>query len=157
MQVGRLPFACVWDPRTCKQRQRLDHDELRGIAAVVFSADAKRLISAGMDNQHTLTVWDWRAAKRLAICKGANNVPPAVWGLVASPTADEFISFGVNHIKFWAASDASSTNYSLQAGSPSFSRASKLCTPNPKPTPSRSLPVLRAAVLQWSEPLLGNV
>lgn len=43
-QVGHKPFVCIWDPRTCKQIQRLDFPEVRGVAAVAFSGDSKTLV-----------------------------------------------------------------------------------------------------------------
>ena len=95
-QVARLPFVCVWDAASCAQLARLDHEEVRGICAVGFNADASRLVAVGMDNTHTVHVWDWRRRVLLATCKGHNALPPAVWGVVWNPNKalDQFVTFG---------------------------------------------------------------
>lgn len=50
--------------------------------------------TVGMDNRATIFVWNWQKGAVLAECTGGNSLPPFVWGLVAHPTADEFISYG---------------------------------------------------------------
>ena len=56
---------------------------MRGIAAVGFCRDAKLLAAVGMDNNHTIFVWDWRRNNILAELKGHTDVPPKVYGVVA--------------------------------------------------------------------------
>lgn len=92
--MGHKPFVCVWAPRTVKQLQRLDFPEVRGVAAVAFTPDGKRLLTACMDNRATIYVWAWEKGAVLAEVTGGNSVPPLVWGLVPHPTNDEFISYG---------------------------------------------------------------
>ena len=48
-----------------------------------FCRDAKLLAAVGMDNNHTIFVWDWRRNKILAELKGHTDVPPKVYGVVA--------------------------------------------------------------------------
>ena len=84
MEIGGVPFCCVWDalpeatsasagatPAGCPQLQRLDHPKsVRSVIAATFStSDAcpgdeggKLLVTLGADNRHSCFVWDW--------CKG---------------------------------------------------------------------------------------
>lgn len=122
-QVGRTPHVCVWDPATCRQHARLQHPAVRGITAVGFCRDAKLLAAVGMDNNHTIFVWDWRKNKILAELKGHTDVPPKVYGVVFDPFGPDhttFLSYGVNHIKWWT-----KQGQSYVEASGSFGAASK--------------------------------
>jgi hypothetical protein len=60
-QLGREPTAIVWDPYTCISLKVLTHPRgTRGVAAVGFDRDAATLATVGMDNNHTIFIWDWR-------------------------------------------------------------------------------------------------
>jgi WD40 repeat protein len=94
----------VWDVRELKRIVRLDFPPVRGIVALTFSADGTKLVACGSDDRHTLFVWDWRKNKLLAEVTGQNGTPPQVYGLVWNPNGlDQFVSFGINHVKTWGA------------------------------------------------------
>ena len=117
-QVGKYPYVCVWDPATCEEKKRLKHPAVRGVAAVGFCRDAKLLASVGMDNNHTIFVWDWRAGKCMHEVKGHTDVPPKVYGIAFDPfgpDATAFMSYGVNHIKWWSKPTGAKT-YSEESG-----------------------------------------
>ena len=117
-QVGKYPYVCVWDPATCEEKKRLKHPAVRGVAAVGFCRDAKLLASVGMDNNHTIFVWDWRAGKCMHEVKGHTDVPPKVYGIAFDPFGPDptaFMSYGVNHIKWWSKPTGAKT-YSEESG-----------------------------------------
>ena len=95
----------MWDPKTCETLATLRHPPgTRGIAAVGFCRESRLLACVGMDNNHTIFVWDWRRGKIVAECKGWNDVPPKVYGVVFDPFGPDpsaFVTYGVNHVKFW--------------------------------------------------------
>uniref|UniRef100_A0A3B3BQF4 Uncharacterized protein n=1 Tax=Oryzias melastigma TaxID=30732 RepID=A0A3B3BQF4_ORYME len=52
-----------------------------------FSADGKSLISVGIDESHSIVIWDWKKGERLA---------------KSNPfRMDKLVTVGVKHIKFW--------------------------------------------------------
>ena len=121
-QVARAPCALVWDTRDCRQLARLQHGAgMRGVIAVCFSTGGRRLVTVCSDNRHTVTVWDWAAAKRVASAPGKNGVPPQIFGVVWSPYADEFLTYGVKHMTLW---EINSSSGALMNSKPSFGRAS---------------------------------
>mmetsp|Transcript_7472 Transcript_7472/g.24809 ORF Transcript_7472/g.24809 Transcript_7472/m.24809 type:complete len:915 (+) Transcript_7472:548-3292(+) len=101
-QVGHRPICCVWGAEKCDERARLVHPEVRGVIAVEFSSDARTLVTVGSDNNHSVFVWNWETCTILAELKGCNGLPPQVYGVRWRPDADgEFLTYGVNHIKWW--------------------------------------------------------
>ena len=70
-QVGKAPFICVWDTRTCEHVSILKDNHERGIATLDFGGpDDKLLVSVGMDNGHRVVVWDWAKGQVIATAKG---------------------------------------------------------------------------------------
>ena len=41
-----------------------------GVAAMGFNKDGTKLASVGLDQDHSIAIWDWRKAVRLATCPG---------------------------------------------------------------------------------------
>ena len=117
-QVGREPVVCVWDPETCEERARLRLPAVRGVAAVGFCRESKLLACVGMDNNHTIFVYDWAKNRRLHELKGHTDVPPKVYGLIFDPHGPDpsaFLTYGVNHVKRWTKS-AESGRYVEDSG-----------------------------------------
>ncbi len=72
------------------------------LQAVCFSPDCCRLASISLDNNHTLTLWDWRAGSRLLEQRTQPGAPPAVYGVVWSEfEPDKLATYGQNHVR-WA-------------------------------------------------------
>ena len=93
---------------------------MRGVAAVGFSASGRLLASVGLDDAHTVHVWDWRSSPPKLI----HTVPGGrdeVWGLkwcprggavqraqlgeaaaAAAAARGAFVTFGRNHVKLWS-------------------------------------------------------
>ena len=65
-QVGRDPAIHVWDAETLKTAAILKGQHQRGVCACDFSGDGKRLASVGLDDNHTIVVWDWKKGEKLA-------------------------------------------------------------------------------------------
>eukprot|EP00736_Rhodelphis_marinus_P001305 Rmarinus@m.21730 len=113
-QVGKRPYVCVWEVETMRRVAKLRHPDERGICAVCFSSDARYVVAVGMDDHHTLHVWDWRKETGINEQKAANGTPPQVHGALWSPfEAHCFCTWGVKHIKFWRLVDG---NYIAKPG-----------------------------------------
>lgn len=92
MQVGRDPAIHIWDIQTLKCLSLLKGHHSRGVCALEFTGiqsppviltqhmctqthhcvlscvpvDGKSLISVGMDEFHSIVIWDWKKGERLA-------------------------------------------------------------------------------------------
>ena len=62
-------------------------------------ADGKKLASVGLDNEHSIVVWDWMKGEKLATTRGHKD---KIFLLSWNPSsADQLVTVGVKHIKFW--------------------------------------------------------
>ena len=73
--------------------------------AVGFSGDGDKLATVSTDNDHTVTVWDWKKEETLCSGKCAQGVPTMVFGCVWNIFAGQegahscdLCTFGVKHI-----------------------------------------------------------
>uniref|UniRef100_A0A3B3D8S8 Uncharacterized protein n=1 Tax=Oryzias melastigma TaxID=30732 RepID=A0A3B3D8S8_ORYME len=64
-----------------------------------FSADGKSLISVGIDESHSIVIWDWKKGERLAKARGHKE---KIFVVKSNPfRMDKLVTVGVKHIKFW--------------------------------------------------------
>lgn len=119
-QVGRDPMIHVWDVDTMKSMSVLKGHHERGICAVDFSADGKKLASVGLDDSHTIVVWDWKRGEKLANTKGHKD---KIFVIKWNPLDNNLIvTTGVKHIKFWTQTGGGFTS---KRGV--FGKTSKMC------------------------------
>uniref|UniRef100_A0A4W4FP77 HELP domain-containing protein n=1 Tax=Electrophorus electricus TaxID=8005 RepID=A0A4W4FP77_ELEEL len=98
-QVGRDPAVHVWDIQTLKCFSLLKGYHQRGVCALDFSADGKSLASVGVDDNHTIVVWDWRKGEKLATARGHTD---KLFVVKCSPShTDKLVTVGMKHIRFW--------------------------------------------------------
>lgn len=57
------PSIHVWDAMTKQTLSVLRCFHSGGVCSVSFSATGKLLLSAGLDHEHTITVWKWQEGK----------------------------------------------------------------------------------------------
>uniref|UniRef100_A0A8C1S474 EMAP like 6 n=1 Tax=Cyprinus carpio TaxID=7962 RepID=A0A8C1S474_CYPCA len=69
-QVGRDPAIHVWDIQTLKCLSLLKGQHQRGVCALEFTADGKSLVSVGIDEDHSIVIWDWKKGEKLAKSRG---------------------------------------------------------------------------------------
>jgi len=69
-QIGKSPPIHVWDVKTMATKAVLAGFHNRGVCALDFSPDGKRLVSVGLDDDHCICVWDWRSGAQLASTRG---------------------------------------------------------------------------------------
>ena len=59
----------------------------------------QHLASVGLDDHHTLNIWDWRRGKVMASTRGHSD---RIFDVQFNPhSATELVTCGVKHIKFW--------------------------------------------------------
>ncbi|XP_042878001.1 echinoderm microtubule-associated protein-like 5 [Penaeus japonicus] len=98
-QIGREATVHVWDAIDHRILSLLQGGHTRGVSAVDFSSDGERLASLGLDDYHTLVVWNWRKGYKLANARGHSD---KIFGLKFSPSnSHRLMTFGVKHVKVW--------------------------------------------------------
>uniref|UniRef100_A0A8B9RF27 EMAP like 6 n=1 Tax=Astyanax mexicanus TaxID=7994 RepID=A0A8B9RF27_ASTMX len=98
-QVGRDPAVHVWDVQSLKCLSLLRGFHQRGVCALDFSADGKSLVSVGVDDNHTIIVWDWKKGEKLATARGHKD---KLFVVKCSPfLMDKLVTVGMKHIRFW--------------------------------------------------------
>ena len=66
-----------------------------------WSLSLQLLASVGLDDHHTLNVWDWRRGKVMASARGhGDRIFDVKFSPAPSPTPT-LVTCGVKHIKFW--------------------------------------------------------
>uniref|UniRef100_A0A3Q2XCV2 EMAP like 5 n=1 Tax=Hippocampus comes TaxID=109280 RepID=A0A3Q2XCV2_HIPCM len=98
-QVGRDSSVHIWDTETLKPMSVLKGFHQLGVCTLDFSADGKRLASVGLDDNHTIVLWDWRKGEKLSAMCGSKD---KIFVVKINPyLADKLITAGVKHMKFW--------------------------------------------------------
>ncbi|PWA20112.1 hypothetical protein CCH79_00017699, partial [Gambusia affinis] len=98
-QVGRDPAVHVWDVQSLKCLSLLRGQHQRGVCALDFSADGKTLVSVGVDDEHSIVVWDWKRGEKLATARGQKD---KIFVVKCNPVMmDRLVTVGIKHIWFW--------------------------------------------------------
>ncbi|TTC14938.1 Echinoderm microtubule-associated protein-like 6 [Bagarius yarrelli] len=72
-QVGRDSPIHIWETEFLKPLSVLKGFHQFGVCALDFSADGKRLASVGLDDNHTIMLWDWRKGEKLSAFRGSKD------------------------------------------------------------------------------------
>lgn len=73
-QMGKKPFACVWDARTGSLICKLEDSKLsRQVTRVQFSEDGSEVLTVGGDDSHTLILFDAHTGKKKLDRKGEKS------------------------------------------------------------------------------------
>ncbi|RDD40098.1 Echinoderm microtubule-associated protein-like 6 [Trichoplax sp. H2] len=98
-QVGRDPTIHLWDAATCQVLSVLKGQHSRGVCTVDFSDDGKKLASVGLDDNHTIVVWEWKKGEKIATTRGHKD---KIFSIKWNPHShDQVVTVGAKHIKFW--------------------------------------------------------
>uniref|UniRef100_A0A3B3IJQ9 EMAP like 6 n=1 Tax=Oryzias latipes TaxID=8090 RepID=A0A3B3IJQ9_ORYLA len=96
-QVGRDPGIHVWDTQTLNCLSLLRGQHNRGVCALEFT-DGKSLISVGIDESHSIVIWDWKKGERLSKAGHKDKI----FVVKSNPfRMDKLVTVGIKHIKFW--------------------------------------------------------
>jgi len=100
------PKIKIWDSHNCSEIGLLKEFHRKGIIALSFDTDSKRLVSIGDENEHMVCVWrssggNWNQPTLEAwATSGTGRI---LFGSFTSSTYPGFLvaTGGINHIKFW--------------------------------------------------------
>ena len=94
-----LPLICVWDVHTQKPLAKLGGFHKKAVVSLSFSEDGKYLASVGLDDHHTLAVYDWEAGAKIYHAECGTR---RVFGIRFLPgSSSDFITVGVKHLECW--------------------------------------------------------
>lgn len=80
------PSIHVWDAMTKQTLSVLRCFHSGGVCSVSFSATGKLLLSAGLDHEHTITVWKWQEGKHeINVYKTVPTDEPLLFEVIVSP------------------------------------------------------------------------
>ena len=97
-QVGRDPVVCIWSTKTHEMISELRGYHQRAVTSLSFDATGKFLVTVGLDDEHSIAVYDWENKKVLANSKGDTR---RIFGCAYNPHDGRIVTVGESHIKFW--------------------------------------------------------
>ena len=112
-QVGRRPSIHVWDPLTLECKANIFGFHTRGVGLVAFNADGSRIVSVGLDPDHSIALYDWSKGKLLASGKGNAGKLLAV---AFHPDGKHVVSCGQKCVKFFEVSGRALAPKSCRVG-----------------------------------------
>ena len=96
-EVGRKPSILVWDPNSLTQIHKFNSPLEKGISALAFSPSGQYLLAVGMDDDHTLALYNLASNSLVVSNKGDRE---KILG-VEFTSETEFITVGIKHFKAW--------------------------------------------------------
>jgi microtubule-associated protein-like 6 len=97
-QRGEIPSIRIWDSSSFTTLIVISGFHRRAINHLQFSQDGKLLLAVGMDEMHSIGVYDWKNSLLLASSNGITNKSLAVSFF---PSGTSLIQCGNEVIRFW--------------------------------------------------------
>ena len=97
-QAGRDPVVCVWSTKTNRVLAELRGFHQRAVTSLSFDATGKFLVTVGLDDEHSIAVYDWENKKVLANSKGDTK---RIFNCKYNPHDGRIVTVGEQHVKFW--------------------------------------------------------
>lgn len=102
---SQAPHACVFNSTDFSQSFKLQLPVgARAVRSAAFSPDGRFVATVANDDDHTLSIWDWRAQRMLTSQSADKNAILQVrWNHVqAAPNAYEIVTVGTKHAFSWS-------------------------------------------------------
>jgi echinoderm microtubule-associated protein-like 6 len=96
-QLGRVPRVYVWDGETAQALALLRGRLSRGVSELCFSRSGDLLACVGLDDEHTIAVYDWRNEALVCLGKAGRA---KVLCLAFSPDGTTLAVGSVNEVNF---------------------------------------------------------
>ncbi|PRP88610.1 echinoderm microtubule-associated protein-like 6 [Planoprotostelium fungivorum] len=123
-QIGKEPSIIIWDAITMETVSICRGLHQRGICSLGFSNDGKYLVSVGLDDDHTIALWDWRTGRSITSQPTSKD---RIFDIEPSPYSNLIVTAGVKHIKFWEYSGNTLQSVKGISNDPAVSSATILC------------------------------
>mmetsp|Transcript_25746 Transcript_25746/g.4327 ORF Transcript_25746/g.4327 Transcript_25746/m.4327 type:complete len:159 (+) Transcript_25746:523-999(+) len=108
-QVGSKPILYVWNPSNPEANPVCRMDMGRGkraVTAVCFSNDQTKVAAVGLDDDHTVIVFD--AARGNQLCSDKTG-PDKVLDVAWCQSGNRFCTVGIKHVCFWEVTNGALT------------------------------------------------
>jgi WD40 repeat protein len=96
--IGETPRVLIWDTRTCTTLRILPDIQMKAIVSLAFSNSGDLVAVVSLDNDHTISVYEWRS--NLLLCRGFNGSKRIVQ-VSFSDDDRQLLSCGLKEIKVW--------------------------------------------------------
>ena len=108
-EIGKRPKICVWDPKDMSLLNTLKGFHSRGVNQLKFNNSGKYILSLGVDDNHSLVVYDWANNSMIHNSKSHKSKVFAIdfehlgehLGEDATTDMENFYSCGDKHLLFW--------------------------------------------------------
>ncbi|XRB07249.1 echinoderm microtubule-associated protein-like [Pycnococcus provasolii] len=97
-QAGRDPIVLVWNATTMQVAAELRGFHQRAVVQLAFDVTGRYLATVGLDDAHSIAVYDWNLRKMVANSKGDEN---RLFVCRYNPHDGRLVTGGVRHLKFW--------------------------------------------------------
>lgn len=111
-EVGRKPNIFVWDTSSMMQIANFKAPLEKGITALSFSPNGSILAAVGMDDDHSVALYNLRTSSLICSVKGDREVITDM----AFTSETEFVTTGIKHFKGWTISGTTVTGKRGQFG-----------------------------------------
>lgn len=109
-QLGHEPFVSIWDTATCKEVISMPDTFSNAVSCMAFSNNSKLLAAVALDEDHTVTVFEWRTRTVISRCYGGTS---HIFDVCFSDKDLGMVTCGVKDVKIWKG---------IMSKSPSFIR-----------------------------------
>jgi WD40 repeat protein len=96
--IGQSPRVLIWDTRTSATLRILSDTQMKSVISIAFSNSCDLVAVVSLDNDHTISVYDWR--NNLLLCRGATGAKRIVQ-VCFSDDDRQILSCGIKEIKVW--------------------------------------------------------
>uniref|UniRef100_A0A1I8IM86 WD_REPEATS_REGION domain-containing protein n=2 Tax=Macrostomum lignano TaxID=282301 RepID=A0A1I8IM86_9PLAT len=96
-ESGKDPLVRVWSVEDGGSLVAKLAGHRYAISCLDFSPSSRLLVSVGVEQDMTVSLWDWRAESRLA----TNKVSSKIFAVAFAFSAHYFVTVGVRHVRFW--------------------------------------------------------
>ena len=98
-QMGHEPFVAVWDPQTCATLATIPDLHSKSVSNLAFSFSSKLIATVGLDEDHTISIYDWRSGMLVSRAYGGS---PHVLDIAFSEDDLNLVTCAVKEIRVWS-------------------------------------------------------
>lgn len=107
-QMGHEPFVVVWNSQTCETVATIPDLYTKAVSNVAFSSNSALLATVGLDDDHTISIYDWRSGMLVSRAYGGSA---HILDIAFSDDDLNMISCGIKEIRIWSQVSSRTPSY----------------------------------------------